>query len=45
MARELPRLITERIASASQIFEVPDGVDFEVQGAPAHAFYGVLTGP
>ena len=44
MARELPRLITERIASASQIFEVPDGVDVVVQGAPAHALYGVLDG-
>ena len=44
MARELPRLITERIASASQIFEVPDGVDVVAQGAPAHALYGVLDG-
>ena len=34
----------ERIASTSQIFEVPDGVDVVVQGAPAHALYGVLDG-
>ena len=40
----LPRLTTERIASSSQVFEVPAGVDVVVQGAPAHALYGIVDG-
>ena len=40
----LPRLTTERIASSSQFFEVPGGVDVVVQGAPAHALYGIVDG-
>jgi biotin carboxylase/MFS family permease len=44
IAHGLPRLTTERIASSSQIFAVPSGVDIVVQGAPAHALYGVVDG-
>ena len=40
----LPRLTTERIASSSQVFEVPGGVDVVLQGAPAHALYGIVDG-
>ena len=40
----LPRLTTERIASSAQVFEVPGGVDVVVQGAPAHALYGIVDG-
>jgi biotin carboxylase/MFS family permease len=40
----LPRMTTERIASSSQFVEVPAGVDVVVQGAPAHALYGIVDG-
>jgi carnosine synthase len=44
IAQGLPRLTTERIASSSQFVDVPAGVDVVVQGAPAHALYGIVDG-
>jgi hypothetical protein len=39
-----PRMVVEQLASASQLFPLPPGVDIVVQGAPAHAFYAVIDG-
>ena len=39
-----PRMVLEQLASASQLFPLPPGVDIVVQGAPAHAFYAVIDG-
>jgi len=40
----VPRLYLEQMASVSQFAELPAGVDVLVQGAPAHAFYAVVSG-
>ncbi len=40
----VPRLVLERLASASQLCPLPPGVDVVVQGAPAHALYAVVEG-
>jgi CRP-like cAMP-binding protein len=39
-----PALVVEQLASSSQTFPLPAGVDVVVQGAPAHAFYAVMEG-
>ncbi len=39
-----PLVVVEQLASASQLFPLPPGVDVVVQGAPAHAFYAVIDG-
>lgn len=44
IADGVPRLIIEQLAAASQICPLPPGVDVVVQGAPAHAFYAVISG-
>ena len=40
----VPRLVIERTAAAAQLCPLPPGVDVVVQGAPAHALYGVVDG-
>jgi MFS family permease len=40
----VPRLYLEQMASVSQFCALPPGVDVLVQGAPAHAFYAVVSG-
>ena len=44
IASGLPRLILERLASASQLCPLPSGIDVVVQGAPAHALFAVVDG-
>ena len=39
-----PLVVLEQLASASQLCQLPPGVDVVVQGAPAHAFYAVIDG-
>ena len=39
-----PLVVLEQLASASQLCQLPAGVDVVVQGAPAHAFYAVIDG-
>ena len=39
-----PLVVLEQLASASQLCQLPPGVDIVVQGAPAHAFYAVIEG-
>jgi MFS family permease len=39
-----PQLALEQLASASQLCRLPPGVDVVVQGAPAHAFFAIVTG-
>jgi MFS family permease len=39
-----PPVVVEQLASASQLFPLPPGVDIVLQGAPAHAFYAVIEG-
>jgi MFS family permease len=38
------RLVLEQLASASQLCPLPPGIDVVVQGAPAHAFFAVVSG-
>jgi MFS family permease len=40
----VPQIVLEQLASAGQFCPLPPGVDVVVQGAPAHAFYAVVTG-
>jgi CRP-like cAMP-binding protein len=40
----VPRLYLEQMASVSQFCALPAGVDVLVQGAPAHAFYAIVSG-
>ncbi len=44
IASGLPRLILERLASASQLCPLPIGIDVVVQGAPAHALFAIVDG-
>jgi carnosine synthase len=44
IAAGLPDLTLERLAAASQVCALPAGVDVVVQGAPAHALYGLIDG-
>lgn len=44
VAAGLPRLVLERLASASTLCPLPPGVDVVVQGAPAHALFAVVDG-
>ncbi len=44
LAAGVPRLIAERLASASILCPLPAGVDVVAQGAPAHALFAVVEG-
>ena len=44
MAAGVPRVVMERLASASQVCPLPAGVHAVVQGAPAHALFAVVDG-
>jgi carnosine synthase len=44
LAAGVPRLVIERLAAASALCPLPAGVDVVVQGAPAHALFGVVDG-
>ena len=40
----VPQLVLERLASASELRQVPVGIDVVVQGDPADALYAVVSG-
>ena len=44
IATGLSRAVLEQLASSSQMCPLPPGVDVVVEGAPAHAFYAVVSG-
>jgi MFS family permease len=44
LAAGAPRMVIEELAAASQVCPLPPGVDVVAQGAPAHAFYVVMSG-
>jgi MFS family permease len=39
-----PQLALEQLASSSQLYPLPPGVDVVVEGSPAHAFYAIADG-